>query len=819
MTPGRLLDAQGNAVALANELGRGGEGAVFDIIGRPDTVAKVYLKPLNAQHAAKLAAMTGMANGALLKIAAWPTSTLHDPAGKVVGFVMPKVGGHQPIFKLYGPKPRLQEFPKADWRFLIHAASNMARAFATVHSAGLVIGDVNHGNLVVAQDATVRMIDCDSFQVSSVGQTWFCTVGVGTHQPPEMQGRDSYAGVVRTPNYDNFGLAIIVFQLLCMARHPFAGRFLGAGEPPSIEEAIAASRYAYSRDRARTRMDVPPGSLPVDALTPELQDLFEAAFAPGATRGGRPPADRWVSVLGGLGADLKPCRSNGAHFYRKSLNACPWCAIEGASGVTLFPVIFVPGAAGSSGMTALWQEVGKVVEPLPLDPWPPLPLPNALPSPEASEAAKNGRGLRVAAWASVAVAVAFALGVASPGLRPLLVPGIGVLAFLIYRHTQEKQPGPFRRRLADAKRDWEALRTSWATSLAGPSVPEIRADLSKLKTEHDALPTERAKRLQRLQEHRRDKQLEEHLDKFSLTSAKIPGIGPTKIATLASYGIGTAGDIVAARVLSVPGFGPTTVTKLLAYRRVREGSFRFDPNRGVSPSDVAAIDHDVATRKAKLEQEMSTGLARLRTASTTSANRRQALHGRLVELKSRYAQALADVAVAAEGRRTHTRLLTMSAMAIGMALLSAADQPSRLPGVAQPPANTMAPPIHTAPAAAPAPPVPALARSSHPTPPTAPTRPGSAQVPNVVGPPGPQVSTPVPVPTQAAASSPQADGGRVIMKQAANVRLAANNTASITRIAPQGANLRVFAKSLGWLQVGEDEPWGWVFSGLVEPSQ
>lgn len=792
-----LVDDRGNPVALGRELGRGGEGAVFDIAGRPDAVAKIYLKPPNAQHTAKLTAMAGMASASLLKIAAWPTGTLHDSAGKVAGFTMPKVGGHQPIFKLYGPKPRLQEFPKADWRFLIHAAMNAARSFSAVHSTGLVIGDVNHGNLVVAQDATVRMIDCDSFQVTTAKQTWFCTVGVGTHQPPEMQGRDSYAGVVRTPNHDNFGLAVIVFQLLCMARHPFAGRSLGPGEPPSIEDAIAASRYAYSRDRSRTKMDVPPGSLPIEALTPELQNLFEEAFAPGAVSGGRPVADRWVSALGGLAADLKPCRTNGAHYFRKGLNACPWCAIETASGVTLFPVVFVPGAVGTTGMAALWQQVSAVVEPSALGPWPSLPVASAVPSPDAREAAKNGRGLKIAAWASVAAAMAVSLAFASPGVRALLVPSIGILAFLIFHHTRTKNVGPFRDRLMEVKRDWEALRASWVAPLSGPGVSEVRAGLSKLKTEYDTLPAERARRLQRLHEQRRAKQLEEHLDRFSLANAKIPGIGPTKAATLASHGIDTAGDIVSGKVLAVPGFGPAAVTKLLAWRRAHEATFSFDPNRGVSAPETAVLERDIAARRSKLEQEVSAGLARIKGLSAALHSRHQTLRSKQAELGPRYAQALADVALVPEGRALHVRLLSMSGMAVVVALASAPGA-YRLPEF----------PVATVPTSTPhVPPSPALssvvatpAPVVHPPQPTEQTLP-SKSLPNV-----------------AAAIAPRSEGDRVTMKQAANIRSAANNTASIIRIAPQGAVLKVFTKSAGWLQVGETEPWGWVFSGLVEPT-
>ena len=228
-TPTGLKDAKGNAVALGAELAKGGEGAVFHIQGRTDTLAKVYLKPQPREHAEKLTAMVAKAEPRITALGAWPTGTLHDRSGSTVGFVMPKLDGFKAVFQLYSPKLRLQQFPRADFRFVVAAASNAARAFSVVHSAGHVIGDVNHGNLAIAQDATVRMYDCDSFQITDGGRRWFCEVGVGTHQPPEMQGLASYRGVVRTPNHDNFGLAVFVFQLLYMGRHPFSGRPLGGG--------------------------------------------------------------------------------------------------------------------------------------------------------------------------------------------------------------------------------------------------------------------------------------------------------------------------------------------------------------------------------------------------------------------------------------------------------------------------------------------------------------------------------------------------------------------------------------------------------------
>ncbi|MBU8546131.1 MULTISPECIES: SH3 domain-containing protein [Roseomonadaceae] len=801
---------------------------MFDVAGKPDAVAKVYLKAPSAQRAAKLSAMAGMASAPLLRIAAWPTGTLHEPSGSVAGFMMPKVGGHEPVFKLYGPKLRMQEFPTADWRFLIHAAANAARSFSTVHAAGLVIGDVNHGNLVVGQDATVRMIDCDSFQVTQAGKTWFCEVGVGTHQPPEMQALDSYAGVLRTPNHDSFGLAVIVFQLLCIARHPFAGRYKGPGEPPSIEDAIKASRYAYSRDRSRTAMEPPPGSLPVDALTPSIQDLFERAFAPGAARAGRPNADQWVTALGELASDLKSCGANGAHFYRKGLSACPWCAIENASGITLFPVVFKPGAVGATGMAALWQEVSKLPDPPLLGQCPPPPGPAVQASPAAQALAGSGRSLKTAAWGSVAASLAVTLAFASPDFRAAMVPAIGVIAFIIHRIGQNAQQNPFQQRLGELKREWDELRRAWNMPLPGPSASDIRANLTRLKAQYDGLNGERAKRMQKLNEQRREKQLEDHLDHFSLTNAKVPGIGPARVATLASHGIDTASDIISHRLLAVPGFGPATVAKLLAWRRSHEASFRFDPSKGVSSSEIALVERDIAAQRTKLEREVAAGLARMRAAAAAHTSRRQALEGRVAELRPQYAQAAADAAVVPENRTTHKRLLALAGAAAAVALVTGIGHRSPIIEHRPSSAATDLPvtPVVTLPVPLPAPPAPSRsaeaprpASADRTTPEVKAPKSEQASAPEALAPTRTVTSLPLPpISRPASAASTAGVGERVIMRQAANVRAGASGSSAVVRTAPSGAVLRVFERNAGWVLIGEEDPWGWVFSGLMEPA-
>lgn len=136
--------------------------------------------------------MVGVHDEKLLKYAAWPQATLHESrGGPVVGFTMQKVGGMKPIQSLYSPAQRKQEFPQRGWDFLVYAARNTAAAFSVLHDRGFVAGDVNHGNLYVGQSAVVKLIDCDSYQLSDGVNQHLCEVGVGTYTPPELQGKVS----------------------------------------------------------------------------------------------------------------------------------------------------------------------------------------------------------------------------------------------------------------------------------------------------------------------------------------------------------------------------------------------------------------------------------------------------------------------------------------------------------------------------------------------------------------------------------------------------------------------------------------------------
>lgn len=69
-------DNTGALVVLRNQLGRGGEGSVYEIRSTRDYVAKIYHNQILAEKAEKLSLMPQIGNSDLYKFAAWPKGAM-----------------------------------------------------------------------------------------------------------------------------------------------------------------------------------------------------------------------------------------------------------------------------------------------------------------------------------------------------------------------------------------------------------------------------------------------------------------------------------------------------------------------------------------------------------------------------------------------------------------------------------------------------------------------------------------------------------------------------------------------------------------------
>jgi DNA-binding helix-hairpin-helix protein with protein kinase domain len=603
-----FIDDKGRQVALGKQLGRGGEATVYDVEGEDGLVAKVYHRQLDGEKTEKLSRMVELQSERLLKLAAWPTGTLRSRNGNsVAGVLMRNVSGLKDIHLLYNPKSRVREFPaKANWRFLLHAAGNVARAFSVIHEYGHVIGDVNQSNVRVSpESAIVSLIDCDSFQISSHGRYFLCEVGVPLYTPPELQDKE-FKHVIRTPNHDNFGLAVLLFHLLFMGRHPFAGKFLGRGEMP-IEKAIGEFRFAFAPDAQRTQMQPPPNCITLAHLSPEVSGLFLAAFAPGGAQSGRPNGTQWVTALDTFSRQLKDCPTNKAHSFFQRLSACPWCAIEVRAGILLFVGYAVADAASHFKLDLVWAQIASVQGPGPgtLPDFRQLSA-NIHATLQAKAAGWKRRG-QVAVVVLVAIAiVGFCL---ASGLGAATF-WVGLVCFAAAKgmigKTKHIKTG-FENEVRATEARMRGLQERWQREASDELFRTKLRDLKKLAEEHGQLPTRRQQKIRDLERDLYNVQLRHYLEKFDIASAEIPHVKDNRKAMLSSFGIDDAADVAATAVEAVPGFGQFLTGQMMAWRKALESRFKFDPKRGIDPLDVQRVDQEIAKRRMEIELMLSRG--------------------------------------------------------------------------------------------------------------------------------------------------------------------------------------------------------------------
>jgi DNA-binding helix-hairpin-helix protein with protein kinase domain len=597
----------GTAVTLAGEIARGGEGAIYSIQENANSVAKIYLRQPDPIKAQKIAGMSSVGTDVLTKISAWPTEVVSDDRGQVRGFLMPKISSRSDVHQLYSPKSRASVFPEADFRFIVHVAANAARAFGTVHSAGHVIGDINHGHLLVGMDGRAVLIDADSFQVSINGRLFTCDVGAPLFTPPELQGK-TFRGLVRTQNHDLFGLAVVLFHLLFMGRHPYAGVWRGAGDMP-IEKAISEYRFAYGANAGRLNMSRPPGTVPLGTFGPAIGELFERAFS---TEGNvaRPSAVEWVSALDALGKSLRACPRTQAHHYPNALQSCPWCEVEKTTGVRLFGFKLATPWVGSTDISSLWAAIERAPRPsadpaLPSQQTWTKPLGTAIPS----------RSRKLARQAGAIVLAGLGLvGCSSmngtDGTIPIAL-FLYVAAYFVWPRLPDAKRRELEQRIATAKQQWDQLQTRWVREASVQAFDDKKRSLLNAKKAIEDIPNERQRRLAKLRSEQQEFQRRRFLDRFRIDRAKISGIGDSRAAILASFGIETAYDVVQRRILAIRGFGPTLTNELISWRQTQEAKFRFNPNEPIDPGEISRVEGEIAGLRNNLMQELRKGASEL----------------------------------------------------------------------------------------------------------------------------------------------------------------------------------------------------------------
>jgi DNA-binding helix-hairpin-helix protein with protein kinase domain len=579
-------------VKLGKELGRGGEGAVHLVQGAVDLVAKVYLKPPTPAKVDKLKSMSRHANPALLDVAAWPVDLLADEHALVRGFLMPRVGAREDLHELYTPKSRRRSFPTADFRFLVRVATNLSRAFAQVHSRGNVIGDVNHGNALVGRDGTVRLIDCDSFQVRDSGRVFTCDVGVPLFTPPELHGQ-KFRGLRRTSNHDGFGLAVLLFHLLYLGRHPFAGKYVDGDMP--IERAIAESRFVYGSYAAGFGMTPPPGTLSLADFGLDIALLFERAFAPPGDHA-RPTPLEWIDALRGLEQSLVRCVGDASHHHVRE-QACCWCAYELHWRTRVFGQKLTEAVTfGSLKVARLWDAITAVKKPARIDP---VEIP------------------------------------------PSLEPGVALVGWIEKMVEPMRNPAVILKRahVRECRDEVVVHANRWNELCADKRFDELFAELGAKRDQLLALPAQRATALKALSENVASRQRDAFLSLFMIDHASPPLVSHSELATLASYGIDSADDVLRHIAVFPREISIVSAANLRIWANDCANRFEFDASQGVDPQDIRELDTLLSSQQESGLETLAKGASRLAKLARMMEREREEARERLSRAHERLALA------------------------------------------------------------------------------------------------------------------------------------------------------------------------------------
>jgi DNA-binding helix-hairpin-helix protein with protein kinase domain len=638
----RIYTSDSRELILDQEIGRGGEGSVWSISGTTSIAAKFYHQELAPDQARKIEAMCRAKTEKLERIAAWPIAVLSaKAAGEPQGLLMPRVNGYRAAHLLYNPKSRRTTFPEAQFPFIMHSATNVARAFATIHDAGQVIGDVNHGNLLVAGSAVVALIDCDSFQITDRGSVYRCLVGVPEFTPPELQEKN-FQSVLRTPQHDAFGLAVLIFHILFLGRHPFAGIYKNGAADITIEQAISEYRFAYSPDTSLTQMQPPPSALRLTELTPAIASLFLRSFTRNGANGVRPSAHEWIAALETAEGELKQCVANPSHHYFRHISACPWCRVEAMVSIPMFGITLLVVRDEHFNITSIWAQIDAIQ--------PAQKSAIQLPVNTCSVAARvpilirNRSKKRVASITVIAVTIAI-VGGAQPG--PLI--SIAILAAALFGAAKMWQQGNslvkiFKVESDSARSDYNAALDEWSRLRKVPDafLAEKRL-LVDAKSTIERLPSMRAQRMAELSAGCRKKQLLRFLESHRIEDAVLPNIGKGRKQLLRVYNIEDASDVEPSRIIGIKGFGPTMQETLLAWRASIEQQFRFDPNKGIYPEDLRQVEQELQQKRAESIRALMAGPQQLTRTLQQWDVRSLHCQTELADATKRLAQAQVDV--------------------------------------------------------------------------------------------------------------------------------------------------------------------------------
>ena len=283
-------------------LGVGGEGRVFRA---GDHAIKVFFAMTDARKK-KLAAFPS----GLPRRVVGPLDLCTDAKGDVIGYAMHALAGAVDIHRL-GQRKWRQAAASMRNGDVLSVFRELATTVAQLHARGMVVGDLNDGNVVLTASAASSsmpaspwqpwLIDADSMQFAG----YPCTVAHERFLDPRLYGVDLDRTSALSRESDWYALAVLLFASLVFV-HPYGGAH--ASYPTLLRRAEA--RHSILRGDVK----LPHAAMRPDVLPDDALAWFTAVF----DRDTRAPLPACI-----LDARFTLCACGLEHTRR----ACPACTV------------------------------------------------------------------------------------------------------------------------------------------------------------------------------------------------------------------------------------------------------------------------------------------------------------------------------------------------------------------------------------------------------------------------------------------------------------------------------------------------------------
>lgn len=267
----------GEQVQVCERINAGAEGTIHKTRD-PGYVAKIYHNPPSHTKCTKLKAMVQLRP--TLQHIAYPVNTLVDSENRIVGVLLPYAEG-RPLsvalaYNSVTDNYQLaRTYPYLNIRTFMRIAKSVAMQVETLHQQGIIVGDINLGNVLVELPKTKNdkiitwLVDIDSAQF----REYPCCVERPEFVHPRHLQRVSQArSSVKTLEDDNFALSVLIFSTLMRGAQPYQA------PQTNIEEATRLCQFPYA-DADKRELFHPKSVIKNWNQLPEnLQTVFCRAF-------------------------------------------------------------------------------------------------------------------------------------------------------------------------------------------------------------------------------------------------------------------------------------------------------------------------------------------------------------------------------------------------------------------------------------------------------------------------------------------------------------------------------------------------------------